>query len=123
MENKEILEFLEILDQGAILGFRVPLAKWVNLDLQVVKEILECQEKRETLDHLAPKVLLEVQVTKGLPVLKVPLVHEEIQVLLEKLEDLEFLENLVYLVHLEKLDPEVLKESEGEEVSKVMLVP
>ena len=52
----------------------------VNLDLQVVKEILVCQEKREILDHLAPKVLLEVQVTKGLPVLKVPLAQEEIQV-------------------------------------------
>jgi hypothetical protein len=35
------------------------------------------------------------------------LVHEEIQVLLEKSELLELLGNLVYLVRLDKLDPEV----------------
>jgi len=48
MENKEIQEYLEILDHEAILGFRVLQAKWVNLDHLVAKEILVYQEKKET---------------------------------------------------------------------------
>merc|ERR1712156_199124 len=100
MENKEILEFLVILDQGVTQVFRVLQEKWVNLDPLVAKEILVCLEKRETLDRLDPRVLLVVQVTKDLPVLRVLLVHEEIQVLLGKLELLEFPENLDYLVPL-----------------------
>ena len=52
----------------------------VNLDPQVAKEILVYQEKKETLDRLVLVDLLEVQVTKELQVLRVLLVHEEIQV-------------------------------------------
>ena len=53
----------------------------VNLDPLVAKEILVCLEKRETLGHLDPRVLLVVLVTKDLRVLRVLLVHEEIQVI------------------------------------------
>lgn len=107
MENKEILEWLVIPDHEVILGYRVLQAKWVNQDPQVAKEILVYQEKKETLDRLVLVDLLEVQVTKELQVSRVLLVHEEIQVLLEKSELLELLGNLVYLVRLDKLDPEV----------------